>query len=1681
MKNILKLIIIIIFTLQSSGASSNVQAADALRPLSHALQGKTSSSGKIKVNSAYTALRDGEDIILPEGFEVSGKIKGPVFIITDFDYSLVSPGITPLKEPNLSLLSENIAQGNPLIVQTGESSSEIEENCANGLKRMLIRKREEGAISNSHFVASTGSEAFGFDEHGRKVVYWSPRYWPADVRYTYTFIIVEAFFDEIERMRASGRLNARASRVEIDAMKRDALKRLSQLHSGDPASRAWHLASTSSPFSDMHLIPEAFREEFGDIFIYDIGCNVVVVLDKINPDLGFTAENTKEIEKAAREALEEEGESPGEDIFVDSGSNYMKIATQEKIDGVKRVFTLVYLQSKFRLNSPLRRIIRRLWIFSLSHSLIENMLAKVANLIAWRDNSLLVFLGDSQGDAPVMSNIFGKSFRCLKFFLRKEVGRGLMAQGALPADTILTVKEEAEGSTAVLAMVAEGYGRDLSELIRPASGKASSSGADLKPSELALKVIEDMDQPEGKRVLSLGPGNFEDEKYLASQGCAVKAIEKNRDKYEKFLAGTTGIAPIWGDMQEVIHQLAETEAGQHDVVYARLSLHYFSRQELEKIFIAIEKLLKPGGKIYLVVKTHEDPHYKRSVEKQSKAEDPNSWLLTFFNPQINAERTRQFFTKKRVEHYLDIAKLQLNSGRDFSARLKAATVDGITDNHISQLIEVVATKPTWLANQPGKDTIWQGVMSGAINEQRLRRLQQDVSQNIIRVGRYLSEHHGELLEEEMKADGSPVTKGDLYAQSELLPILMRYAPYARLVFEEKINDPELAEQVRVHNERNADSLWTIVVDPIDGTRQFRSFGQPDEAGKSPSNFWMMGVAVYYRGIPVLSMGYSPELSIEGELPLPGLMGTFFEAQLFEDTTYCNGRPVKVAEVTDIRECRISIEEVQNTGMRTRGWKWIQPDWEEKLAPILDIPLSEKIRVSSWLSNALVAASGTFKTPYTHQLFVFGGQKTVDAGANYFVAKAGGISLSHKREEAFPIAPDALADPSGLTDSFISGHPSAVHAFIDAYEASEGIAKSSSSGDRSWPNWFRIGRGNRSDGGAADSSVEIVPISHEELSRWPTESPRPLDELTWHDQYEVGLYFQGLPALSQRRTRLRSRPDSLTLQRMAETERGYVTGEAIELEQYFWLLAAPDESFAESSGRYGAFKREFEASANQGSLWFLYPGQLQRIGDFAQEILEGDPERTVTILDYGTANGEEALSIAVYLDSRFSKSFPKARFRIIARDIITPNPNNMNWVCDREYTEIPDVVQTRYEKYFIAIGYGLSAPKEETLNLIYEFSQGDIRSILADIRDVAGQVDMVVANGVFDADVHKRAGIDDVLVDIAVALSADSRLFVDNRYSEHVEHAGDFEVAMRIAKSTGTFREIEPGVYAKISHLKASSAGTDVTYQSLIRDGKLNIFLLEKLLSEEATALLQEEIPREDMDVRVRFVGSAKYLCDDEGWLNVEAVRNFDVHAVLDKRARDFLPDGMIENAIKRASERIIQSGQSALSLDLMLWGRLNWILLLLDKSEQSRLDQAFKTIKHKSTMYIRHPVEELISEPLAIARGDDHIRGLLQRKAKDHIQLLYYFGNVESYKRYRDRFLEVFNNEDYAKLKELAIELEADSEIAAIISRIERKAVPDSVMTQDLKISLDEPKSVAGPVQTNMHTSRLLKAISSSA
>jgi len=146
--------------------------------------------------------------------------------------------------------------------------------------------------------------------------------------------------------------------------------------------------------------------------------------------------------------------------------------------------------------------------------------------------------------------------------------------------------------------------------------------------------------PGHRDVVELGAASGRDAQRLAEAGYRVRAVE---------------FAPTAIDLAVERHRLlreparsrltvVEAEATQflgslapesQDAVYARFSYHGFQEAELAQLFLAIHRVLRPGGLHLYAVRDTSDPHAKLgdSVGEDTRFGGPHEVAFRYFTPE----------------------------------------------------------------------------------------------------------------------------------------------------------------------------------------------------------------------------------------------------------------------------------------------------------------------------------------------------------------------------------------------------------------------------------------------------------------------------------------------------------------------------------------------------------------------------------------------------------------------------------------------------------------------------------------------------------------------------------------------------------------------------------------------------------------------------------------------------------------------------------------------------------------------------------------------------------------------------------------------------------------------------------------------------------------------------------------
>lgn len=157
--------------------------------------------------------------------------------------------------------------------------------------------------------------------------------------------------------------------------------------------------------------------------------------------------------------------------------------------------------------------------------------------------------------------------------------------------------------------------------------------------------------PPHQKILELGCGAGNDSNYFAMLGHQVLAtdfsevaIEKNREFYKN--------DNLTFEVLDISNALP-FKNNSYDLVYARLSLHYFTDEKTREIVGEIARILKPGGLLAFVCKSTSDPKYGvgKMIEKDMYE---------------NGGHVRHFFSKNYTEKLLqdEFETLKLEEGEE---------------------------------------------------------------------------------------------------------------------------------------------------------------------------------------------------------------------------------------------------------------------------------------------------------------------------------------------------------------------------------------------------------------------------------------------------------------------------------------------------------------------------------------------------------------------------------------------------------------------------------------------------------------------------------------------------------------------------------------------------------------------------------------------------------------------------------------------------------------------------------------------------------------------------------------------------------------------------------------------------------------------------------------------------------
>ncbi len=182
------------------------------------------------------------------------------------------------------------------------------------------------------------------------------------------------------------------------------------------------------------------------------------------------------------------------------------------------------------------------------------------------------------------------------------------------------------------------------------------------------------------KVLGLASGKGTDEIYITEQGYNVTITDKKEaDLIEaKNIAAKRSLDITTETI--VLNEPLPYETASFNAIYIRLGLHYFSINKLLQIIPELERVLTPGGVIYIVIKSTDDFYYKKFGTSDRTREDG---MILVEDPQTKETYYRSFFSKNAIEQLFK--NFQIDEIKSHKERL-------YDDNHDSSLLTLVARK-----------------------------------------------------------------------------------------------------------------------------------------------------------------------------------------------------------------------------------------------------------------------------------------------------------------------------------------------------------------------------------------------------------------------------------------------------------------------------------------------------------------------------------------------------------------------------------------------------------------------------------------------------------------------------------------------------------------------------------------------------------------------------------------------------------------------------------------------------------------------------------------------------------------------------------------------------------------------------------------------------------------------------
>lgn len=122
-------------------------------------------------------------------------------------------------------------------------------------------------------------------------------------------------------------------------------------------------------------------------------------------------------------------------------------------------------------------------------------------------------------------------------------------------------------------------------------------------------------------------------------------------------------------------------------IYARLVLHYLDKQQLADALAELYRISKPGGALFVVVRSTECPSYTRTTSVHDQTTG-----ITTYETSDNKLRQRYFHTKESICGALQHAGFVIRRTDQYDERLSPDFLRTTLNDYHDNVIEVLAAK-----------------------------------------------------------------------------------------------------------------------------------------------------------------------------------------------------------------------------------------------------------------------------------------------------------------------------------------------------------------------------------------------------------------------------------------------------------------------------------------------------------------------------------------------------------------------------------------------------------------------------------------------------------------------------------------------------------------------------------------------------------------------------------------------------------------------------------------------------------------------------------------------------------------------------------------------------------------------------------------------------------------------------